>query len=377
MIDCRDFFVELEKNGIGFYSGVPDSLLKDFCAYANDRLEHRSHIIAVNEGAALSMAAGYNLATGHTGLVYLQNSGLGNIVNPLLSLCDERVYSIPALLIIGWRGQPGEKDEPQHVQQGRVTLPLLEAMEIPHCIIDERSDWVSEIGKAMAHIRERSSPYAVIVKKGTFASYTPKARSVSISSLRRERALELCFDAIMERDSNAALFSTTGKTSRELYEISISRLGRCDAFLNVGSMGHLSSLALSAALAQPEKSIFCIDGDGAMLMHMGALATIGSLGADNFKHIMLNNSAHESVGGQPTVAGQLDIHAICTGCGYSGYFCAASEAELRGALPEFLSSSGPSVLEIKIDLGSRKDLGRPLSTPKENRDTFIRALNRQ
>lgn len=371
MISVKDFYNSLKKNEIDFFAGVPDSLLKEFCAYLDDHADKGEHIICANEGNAIAMAAGYHLASGEVPLVYMQNSGLGNAVNPLLSLADREVYGIPMILMIGWRGEPGVKDEPQHVKQGRVQLALLEAMEIPYEIFGAQSADYAELilGLKERALRE-NRPVAMVIRKGTFVKYESTKKAECAYTLSREEALE----TILEADNSYAIVSTTGKTSRELYEIRERRGEKAQDFLTVGSMGHSSSIAASIALARPEARVMCIDGDGALLMHMGALAVIGSLKPQNFVHVLINNYCHESVGGQESAIAALDMALLAKTAGYEHYLCALSKEELLRAMTEIKDMCGPVFLEIRVKPGSRADLGRPKSSTIENKTAFMQKL---
>ncbi len=375
MLDCDEFYQLLQKNDIDFFAGVPDSLLKYFCACIFDYSAENKNIIAANEGNAIALSAGYHLATGRTGLVYMQNSGQGNAVNPLTSLVDEDVYSIPMLLLIGWRGEPGVKDEPQHVKQGKITISLLEILGIPHAILPENMAAAEKIlGAAIHDVTEQSRPYALIVRKNTFAPYTLKNIPHDTFRLTREEVLQII---IKHSDPDDIFVTTTGKTSREIFEYreALNQEHNRD-FLTVGSMGHSSQLAMGIALSRPDKSVYCIDGDGALIMHMGALAVIGSNQLPNFKHIVLNNGSHDSVGGQPTSGFKIDISAIAKACGYKTVLQAVEKSELEEKLKAFRSKNGPAFLEIKINKGARKDLGRPTTTPLENKNAFMQFVQR-
>lgn len=375
MIDPQEFIQHLQANGVEFFTGVPDSLLKDFCAC----LEHVSgagqHIISANEGGAVALALGCHLATRKVPLVYLQNSGLGNIINPLLSLADPEVYSVPLLLVIGWRGEPGVHDEPQHKKQGRVMLSMLEAMEIPYSILGPETDELSvALANALAHVRNASAPFALVIKKGTFQPFTLPRPDKPNFSLSREAAIQEVIGFLGARD---VVISTTGMSSREVYEYRHQRgEGHQRDFLTVGGMGHASQIALGIALQKPDRSVYCLDGDGALLMHMGALAINGVRKARNFKHIVLNNGAHDSVGGQPTVALDVDIQGFARAAAYESVFRAQTKQELDVCLVELQRSSGPSLLEIRVRCGARKDLGRPVTTPIQNKHAFMDFVER-
>lgn len=365
MLNTSDFYRALHTCGFDFFCGVPDSLLKDLCACITDNTPHHKHIITANEGNALAVASGYYLATRKPAVVYMQNSGLGNIVNPLLSLTDEAVYQIPALLIIGWRGEPNCPDEPQHIKQGQKTLPLLDVLDIQYDILTD----ISQIHKAYAYMLEHQKPYALVVPKKTFEAYAKKASSPKYILSREEAITQIV--SLLGKDD--AVVSTTGMISRELYE---NRLTHEKDFLTVGSMGHASSIALGIALARPEQKVFCFDGDGAMLMHMGAVPVISSQQLSNFKHIVFNNEAHDSVGAQPTVMGRVDLVKTVMGMGYEKVFQVETIDQINDVWSEFYYHQGMCLLEVKVNCGSRKDLGRPKEKPIDNKISFMNFLNR-
>jgi phosphonopyruvate decarboxylase len=372
MIRPEFFYSELQKRGVNFFTGVPDSLLKNFCSYVSAATPPDSHITAVNEGAALALAAGFHLATGAVPLVYMQNSGIGNAVNPLLSLCDADVYRIPALLLIGWRGEPDIHDEPQHITQGQLTLPLLETLGVIYLVLEDGEARASrQLDMAFSILNRGGHPFALVVRKGTFASFSPQPDALPEASppMSREAAIE----EIMLASPHSLFFSTTGMASRELYELREKHgMGHERDFLTVGSMGHASSLALGAALAHPSVPVTCLDGDGAALMHLGALATIGTRRPRNLRHIVLNNGAHDSVGGQPTVALDIDLSAIARACGYRRVHRADSRKYLRRLLaaPQYECT----FIEVRVAKGARPDLGRPASSPIENKKLFMSAF---
>ncbi|MDR4479741.1 MAG: phosphonopyruvate decarboxylase [Nitrospira sp.] len=370
MIDPQEFIQHLQANAVEFFTGVPDSLLKEFCACLEQVPLAGRHIISANEGGAVALALGYHLATRKVPLVYLQNSGLGNIINPLLSLADIEVYSIPLLLVIGWRGEPGVHDEPQHKKQGRVMLSMLDAMEIPYSVLGPEVDNAeTALTDALAHVLKTGTPYALVIRKGTFKSCPISRADKWEFPLSREEAIQQVLDVLDERD---VLVSTTGMPSREVYEYRSKRgEGHQRDFLTVGGMGHASQIALGIALQKPGRSVYCLDGDGALLMHMGALALNGVLNPPNFKHIILNNGAHDSVGGQPTVAFDVDVPGIARAAAYASVFRAQSKQELHAGLMALKGSIGPSLLEIRVRCGARKDVGRPVTTPCQNKNAFM------
>lgn len=376
MISPQDFFNLLKKKGIDFYTGVPDSLLKEFCSFVSDNVPAKDHIITANEGAAVSLASGYYLATGKPAMVYMQNSGLGNSVNPLLSLADKEVYSIPLLLLIGWRGEPGKKDEPQHVKQGRVMLKMLEAMEIDHAILgDTIHDAEVAVDKALKTMNENNCPYAIVVSEGTFEKYAAGKSEGGSYELSREDAIEIVLQSLGEND---IVVSTTGKASREVFEFrKRNSQGHEKDFLTVGSMGHSSQIALGIALSKPDVRVVNLDGDGSAIMHMGSLAVIGTTAPPNLVHVILNNGAHESVGGQPTAGFMIDLPKVASACGYKLSMRAGNSQELLGAIDILRESSGPVFLEIRVSKNSRKDLGRPDKSPIENKKSFMKFLGNE
>lgn len=362
-----------KKGAGGFFTGVPDSQLKPLCNYLfNTYGIAKEHIIAANEGNATALAAGYHLATGNIPCVYLQNSGLGNITNPVSSLLNAQVYGIPCLFVVGWRGEPHVPDEPQHRFQGEITLDLLSVLGIEYMVIDKdtRGEALAERMTAFANLFKSGKSAAIVVKKGAL-TYQEKVVYANGNTTSREDIIRL----ITEASGEDIIVSTTGKTSRELFEIRKQK-GQSHKrdFLTVGSMGHSSSIALGIALSKPGKRIWCLDGDGAALMHMGALALVGSRGPANYVHVVINNEAHESVGGQPTVAGTVDFQSIAKGCGYQQVYRVDNLKDLQLILAKINQEAGPIFLEVKAAIGSREDLGRPTSTPQENKIAFMEYL---
>ena len=369
----RAFYGAMAARGLDFYAGVPDSLLKAFCAYVADHTPAERNIIAANEGCAVGLAAGYHFATGKTGVVYLQNSGLGNIINPVTSLADPAVYGVPMLLVVGWRGEPGKKDEPQHGSMGRYTPAVLDGVDVPYAVLpEEPAEAEAVLDRAVASMTERSGPFAILVRKGTFDSYTLQSKTPQTAPLSREAALNQLLDAVPPR---TALVSTTGMLSRELFELRVARKeGHAADFLTVGSMGHASQIALGAALGRPDRAVWCLDGDGAALMHLGGLTTIGTLAPASFKHVVFNNGAHDSVGGQPTVGHHVDLCALATASGYRAAYRADDAEALATQLEALDAAEGPALLEIRIRIGARGDLGRPTIGPAESKRQFMEFL---
>lgn len=372
MLDCAAVYSLLREAGFRFFTGVPDSLLKDFCAYVTDHTLEDDHVIAANEGNAVALAMGHFLGTGEPAVVYMQNSGTGNAVNPLLSLADPEVYSIPVLMIIGWRGEPGVEDEPQHVKQGRRMTELLDSMEVPWFTLPrEMDDAAAMIGDAVRTMRERKGPVAILVRTATFDRYNLVRDVVTDFPMNREDAVKRILGQLGEED---VVVSTTGKTSREVYEYRQARGTIGNDFLTVGGMGHTASIAMGLARGQPERLVVCLDGDGSLIMHMGALGVIANAGTPNLLHVVINNGAHDSVGGQPTVGYDIDIPGIAIACGYRDATSVSETLALEAELKRLRGSKGPVLLEVKVNKGARADLGRPKSTPIENRDALMTRL---
>ena len=375
MINPKYFYQELINNNINFFTGVPDSLLQSICAYISDHTSKENNIIAANEGGAIALGAGYHLATGKIPLIYMQNSGIGNAINPLLSLVDTKVYSIPMLLMIGWRGEPGVKDEPQHLKQGEVTIKLLESMSISYEVLsDNFIETKDVINKSIDYIRKNNCPLAFVIKNNIFEPYELQNKIKTNFEMNRESAIKVIVDLL---DSEDIVVSTTGKTSRELFEYREQlNQGHDKDFLTVGSMGHASQIALGIAIQKPNKRVFCFDGDGAVIMHSGSLGIIGAAAPKNYKHIVFNNGAHDSVGGQPTIGFDTNFTDLAKVFNYRQVYCASSIAELKNKIIELKNSVGPSLLEIKINKGARPDLGRPNINPIENKDIFTQSIQK-
>jgi phosphonopyruvate decarboxylase len=374
MIRCQDFAHWLAALGLDFYAGVPDSLLKPLCFYLADH-GGDNHVVAANEGGAVALACGYHLATGKLPLVYLQNSGQGNTVNSLLSLADPEVYSIPLLMLIGWRGEPGTKDEPQHVKQGKVTLALLEAMDVPYRVLETGPDTARRsLTELVTIATAEQRPVALMIRKDTFEPYKATGGQAAPEfEMTREHAIGAVIEAL---DENDAVISTTGKISRELYEHrDRTGLGHQRDFLTVGSMGHASQIAMGIALAQPDRQVICLDGDGAMLMHMGAAAIVGAAKLANFKHVILNNGVHDSVGGMATAGLRVSFTEIVKGCGYTEGWRVERRDDMSKKLAQLHSARGPAMLEIMVRQGARSDLGRPQTSPIENKTAFKKFLS--
>lgn len=373
MINPKLFYGLLKKKNIDFYTGVPDSLLKNLCAYLSDNSSVTNHIIAANEGGAIGLAAGYHLATNKIPVIYMQNSGQGNTVNPLMSLTDKLVYNIPVLLVIGWRGEPGIKDEPQHLKQGQVTIPLLDAMKIKHEILTDNEEQLSnQLERVVSYIQTTHEAFALVVRKGTFDSYKLQYIEDPKLMLSRERAIQIVTNSLSDKD---IVVSTTGMISRELFEIrERNGQGHANDFLTVGAMGHASQIALGIAINQHNRRVFCFDGDGATIMHMGNMAIVGSIVPNNYYHIIFNNGAHDSVGGQPTVGFDINIPAIAKACGYKTVISLDNGSDLEKQLEVLFSYPAPLLLEIQVKKGARSDLGRPTTTPIQNKEALMNFL---
>lgn len=375
MISPKFFIDTLKESGIDFFAGVPDSLLKNICAYIADNIDDKHNIIAANEGGAIALAAGYHLATGKVGCVYMQNSGEGNVINPLASLTDKEVYHIPVLLLIGWRGRPGIHDEPQHVKQGKITTGLLNVMGINYEVLSKEEEIASkQIAKAIQSINETGEAFALVVEKDTFDTYALQNVVKNELTMSREEAIQTVTETLSDDD---IIVSTTGMISRELFEFREQmQKGHGNDFLTVGSMGHASQIALGIALQKPDRKIFCYEGDGAVLMHLGSMAITASKRPQNFYHIVFNNGAHDSVGGQSTVALDIDLPAIAKAVGYASICSVDNLADLQVALRGFKNLPAPALLEVKVKKGNRKDLGRPTTTPIENKNALMKTLGK-
>ena len=363
-----DFLKEFE-----FFTGVPDSQLKPLCNYlmATYGISDK-HVIAANEGNAVGLAAGYHLATGKVPVVYMQNSGLGNIINPVASLMNDKVYGIPCVFIVGWRGEPGVKDEPQHIYQGEVTLKLIEDMDIATFVIskDTTEEELSAKMSEFKTILAKGKQVAFVVRKGAL-EFDGKVKYTNDNKMVREEIIE----HVATVSDTDVVVSTTGKASRELFEIR-ERRGQTHGsdFLTVGSMGHSSSIALAIARQKPDRKIWIIDGDGALLMHMGSMALLGANAPKNIVHVVINNGAHETVGGMPTVAEKIDLCKIADGCGYPNFISVDSFDDLDEALRAAKGRDELSFIEVKCSIGARDDLGRPTTTAKENKENFMKYL---
>ena len=368
------FLQEVKNIGIRTITGVPDSTLKQFCdAVRMDNGKEFQHYVTANEGAAVGLATGEYLASERPCLVYLQNSGLGNIINPLASIANREVYGIPMLFVIGWRGEPGKKDEPQHIYQGKVTCELLEIMDVPYSVIDDMTtqDQIKAVLLKAKELMNENRQYAIIVKKGTFEKEKEFAWENGYS-LVREQALRVILENVYQ---DSFIVSTTGKISRELYEQSDALYKNHERlFMTVGGMGHASMIAYGMAQADASKQIVCVDGDGAVMMHMGALAFLAKQSPENLLHIVINNAAHESVGAMPTGFSGQTYSQIAAACGYKNTCTVKTEEALKSAILEAKYKRELSLIEVLVSLDARADLGRPKESAKENRIDFMNAV---
>ena len=360
--------------GCDFFSGVPDSQLKALCNYLIHTygIDAKHHIIAANEGNAVGIAAGYHLATGKVPVVYMQNSGEGNIINPVASLMNDKVYGIPCIFVIGWRGEPGVHDEPQHIFQGEVTCKLLEDMDIAYMILGKETteDDVSSRMKEFNTMLAEGKQVGFVVRKGAL-EYDGKVDYSNSNSMLREEIIR----HIVVVSGTDPVVSTTGKASRELFEIrEANGQGHAYDFLTVGSMGHSSSIALEIAVQKPYSKVWIIDGDGAALMHLGSMALLGTNKPKNVVHIVINNGAHETVGGQPTVMSEVDICKVAQGCGYPSVTSVSTFDNLDKALAQAKDAEELSLIEVKCAIGARDNLGRPTTTAKANKESFMSYL---
>lgn len=365
-------FVEII--GAEFYTGVPDSQLKALCNYlmATYGIDPKRHVIAANEGNCTALAAGYHLATGKVPVVYMQNSGEGNVINPVASLLNDKVYAIPVIFVIGWRGEPGVHDEPQHIYQGEVTVKLLEDMDIATFVVGKETT-EEELTAKMSEFRTilaTGKDVAFVIRKGALTD-APKVEYKNANTMSREEIIQ----HIVKASGEDPIVSTTGKASRELFETRVAN-GQSHKydFLTVGSMGHSSSIALGVAINKPNQRIWCVDGDGAVLMHMGSMAVIGANKPKNLVHVVINNGAHETVGGMPTVAGSIDLVAIAKACGYPNAVCVDNFDDLDKELEAAKGRNELSLVEVKCSIGAREDLGRPTTTALENKQNFMEYL---
>jgi len=374
-LSSEKLYNSFAENGVSYFCGVPDSLVSPFSLFLEANAKEH-HTITANEGNAIGLAIGYHAATAKIPLVYMQNSGLGNAVDPLVSLVDSSVLSIPMLLLIGWRGQPGTKDEPQHAKQGAITGDLLKILNIPYVVLSRRpNEAARQVEKSVSHSIKSKSPYALLVEKDTLEGYKYDARPLSNYPLSREEAIKCVVDNL---DDSDIIIASIGKASRELYEYRDEKQQshRRDLLI-VGGMGHASSIAMAIAQQKPNRKVYCLDGDGSVLMHMGSLATIGTKGLKNFYHIVFNNGLHDSVGGQPSAGFDIDLPAVAKACGYLRVVSAHEPNATTKALVATKKINGPVMIEVRIRSGARLDLARPSISPSGNKESFMAFLDEQ
>ena len=376
MISCQEFFEILKNKGLTFFTGIPDSTFKDFIKYLDDNNgKSLINLIACNECESIAISAGYNIATNKVGVVYMQNSGLGKAVNPLTSLCDPEIYSIPVLLLIGWRGEPGKEDAPQHKKMGRIMLNLLETLEIPYSILKPNlKDVVNDMQKAFDYFTTIKGPYALIIKKDFFRNYEMHNLKIHDYELTREKAISLVMDNL---DENDIIISTTGYTSREVYEYrENNKKDHFRSFYNIGSMGCASSIGLSIAIQKPERRILIFDGDAAIIMQMGAFTTVGNIAPVNYIHIVFDNHSHETTGSQPSNSKTVNFVEVALASNYKYGKIVSTEKELLDVIKEIKHQKGPIIIVIRVKIGSRTDLKRPEHDPEYYKDILIKFLAR-
>ena len=366
-----EFIKILKKNDINFFTGIPDSLMKNFLMYLNSKKYKFEHYVAANEGSAIGLGIGYHLSTKKVPLIYLQNSGLGNCVNPIVSLADREVFSIPLVLLIGWRGEKGLKDEPQHKKQGKITEQLIRVLDIPYIVLDEKIKH-NEISNLIKNSKKNSKPVALLVKKNFFQIIDVIKNLPNRYPLNREEVISLIINNLSDKD---IVVSTTGMASRELLEIKkMSPKANFPNFMTIGGMGHASQIALGIALKNKKRRVICIDGDGSIIMHMGGMSTIGSIKPSNFMHIVINNGVHGSVGNQPTDGMKINLKQIARGCGYENVFSSYERKTTNKKIKDILKSNKCSFLEVRVNTNYRKDLIRPDKSPKFYKENLIKKL---
>lgn len=365
MLNPKDFYSLLQEQELDHFFGVPDSTLKYFCSYVDDHA--KEHLICANEGSAIGQAMGFHLATGKTPVVYMQNSGFGNALNPILSMASSQIYSIPMIILVGWRGEPGVHDEPQHLHQGKVLLPSLGAMELAYDMLPTKSEAAQRvITEAVRKAKQESKPYFLIIKKGTFEEYKAK-ESEDFGSLKRSNVI----NKITTELDNSKFIATTGFISRELFQQRENNSkGHETDFLCIGSMGHTSQIAYSYAKYSKNRTV-CLDGDGSFLMHMGGTTSVNEVANSNIVHIVLNNACHLSVGGQPTVSEKVNLHEIARACGFKKAYLVQTEKELDSVLTEVKNTTSPVFIDIRVSKDVVKDLMRPNLTPQQMKKLFM------
>jgi phosphonopyruvate decarboxylase len=356
MIDVNHLLNFLKKNKINFFTGVPDSILKNFSYVLDVNKKKITNIITANEGSAVALAAGNYLSTQKPALVYMQNSGLGNAINPLISVCHPKVYSIPMILMIGWRGSGNENDEPQHQLKGKITKKILKLLNIKFLVLKNLKD-LKKIKSLIYYSKNKKTPVAILIKDGTlYLNNNCKKNDKSNYYLTREIVINELLNKIKR---NTRIISTTGYTSRELFQIRNNKKYKNGKdFYMVGGMGHSSMISLGYSL-NSKNQVICLDGDGSLLMHMGSLISTGLKSKSNFKHILLNNGSHESVGNQKIDTLKVNFKNISKSFGYKTYYLSKNNLSFIKNLRKFLKLKGPSFFEILIKSQSIKNLSRP------------------
>tara|TARA_B100000767_G_scaffold264583_1_gene279642 strand:- start:1612 stop:2724 length:1113 start_codon:yes stop_codon:yes gene_type:complete len=370
MIDINNFIKHLKKNDLDFCCGVPDSLLKDLC-FAFENKYKKNHLVAANEGSAVGLGIGYHLSTKKIPLIYLQNSGLGNAINPLISLSGSNVYKIPLFLIIGWRGEKHKTfvDEPQHIAQGKVTEDFLKKLGIIYKIVDANTDYKKQINILKNFANKNQRVVALLIKKNTFKNNVKKSNQIS-KVYEREKYLNLLIDILPK---NSIIVSTTGILSRELNEIINTSKKKINFFMCVGGMGHAISVASGLAL-KLKKKVFCFDGDGAATMHLGSLSSSSKI--KNIIHILFNNHSHESVGGQDNAAKHVKFFRIAKEFGYKNSYLCKNGKELNKIINKSIKSKYNSFIEIILNKGHRKNISRPSRNMILLKNNFMNSIKK-
>ena len=342
----------LKKNNTNFFTGVPDSVLKELSSYLKNK---RNHIIATNEGAAVSIGIGHYLSTKKIPCIYMQNSGLSNALNPLISIAHKKVYSIPLILVIGWRGSPRIKDEPQHNVKGKITQQLLKLLNIKYTVLKSNKDF-AKFDKQIKYAKKSKSIVACLIERGTLQKIIKSNSKKDFYNLDKEFFLKKLLE---ELPSKSKVIASTGYNSRELmYLRKKFNFNNSKDFYMVGGMGHTSSVALGFSLSSKNKT-FCIDGDGSFLMHLGSIMTAGNFANKNFKYILLNNNTHDSVGGQSTNADNIDFDRLSKSLGFKKFYSIKKKQNLRKIIKNFIKINSPSFLEVKVTNSKIKKLPRP------------------
>ena len=352
MIKTEEFISFLTKKKINFFCGVPDSTLNSFLNALS--IKKKKNVIAPNEGGAVALAMGYYLKTKKIPLVYMQNLGLGNATDPLTSLCAPEVYSIPMVLLIGWRGNPHMKDEPQHLVTGKNTLNILKLFKIKTVIIRSNKSFKS-IGKIINHSQKFKKIVAIVVPPGIFSKLSVKVKKSNLPI--RSNVIEKILRSVKK---NTRIISTIGFSSREFFQVKKEKkIKNGKLFLMVGGMGHASATSLGVHLNSGKNEVICVDGDGAFLMHMGNVATAGVYAKKNFKYILFDNNAHESTGVQPTISNKINFKKIASGFGFKKVYELKTKKDVENKLSKIMKLTQPTFIRIVVATGTFKKLERP------------------